>query len=230
MTLNNNQSTTFWCILHLFDLLYIGIYLLSLLFLYDTTTDFIFIRWISIFVGFDGVVKQRKWQELWKAYVTREVMSKYQNHEFKCQGKSLYLFMHESWYKYRLIHGHFHIGLVIIPRPPYMGRGMITRPIWKCQCIKLFITFFRHLEKRHPYWPETKSRPILAREIWASIWKWSCSNPITVIFPGVKIWTVYFRSYWSYKNAFIWTKYVINENTLCHSGWVQNNDTYHWTF
>jgi hypothetical protein len=42
---------------------------------------------------------------------------------------------------YRLIHGHFHIGMVIIPRPPYwpdmqsranMGRGMITRPIWKC--------------------------------------------------------------------------------------------------
>ena len=71
---------------------------------------------------------------------------------------------------YRLIHGHFHIGLVIIPRPPYwpetesrsnMGRGMITRPIWKCPCIKLFITYFRHLEKRHPYWPETKSRPIL---------------------------------------------------------------------
>jgi hypothetical protein len=28
-------------------------------------------------------------------------------------------------------------------------------------------------------------------------------------FRGVKIWTVYFRSYWSYKNAFIWTKYVI---------------------
>ena len=22
--------------------------------------------------------------------------------------------------KYRLIHGHFHIGLVIIPRPPYL--------------------------------------------------------------------------------------------------------------
>ena len=44
-----------------------------------------------------------------------------------------------------------------------MGRGMITRPIWKCPCIKLFITYFRHLEKRHPYWPETKSRPILAR-------------------------------------------------------------------
>ena len=81
---------------------------------------------------------------------------------------------------YRLINGHFHIGLVIIPRPPYwpetqsrvnMGRGMITRPIWKCRCIKLFITYFRHLEKRHPYWPETKSRPILAQAIWASIWK-----------------------------------------------------------
>ena len=41
---------------------------------------------------------------------------------------------------YILIHGHFHIGLVIIPTPPNwpdaqsranMGRGMITRPIWK---------------------------------------------------------------------------------------------------
>ena len=82
--------------------------------------------------------------------------------------------------KYRLIHGHFHIGLLIIPRPPYwpetesrfnMGRGMITRPIWKSPCIKLFITYFRHLEKRHPYWPETKARPILARAIWASKWK-----------------------------------------------------------
>jgi hypothetical protein len=83
---------------------------------------------------------------------------------------------------YRLIHGHFHIGLVIIPRRSW---GMKTRPIWKCPCIKLFITYFRHLEKRHPYWPETKSRPILARAIWASTWKWSCSNPITGYFPGV---------------------------------------------
>jgi hypothetical protein len=56
-----------------------------------------------------------------------------------------------EWNKYRLIHGQFHIGLVIIPRPPYwpeiesranMGLGMITRPIWKCPCIKLFITYF----------------------------------------------------------------------------------------
>ena len=40
-----------------------------------------------------------------------------------------------------LIHGHFHIGMVIIPRPilaidsvsgQYGGLGMITRPIWKC--------------------------------------------------------------------------------------------------
>jgi hypothetical protein len=45
----------------------------------------------------------------------------------------------------------------------YGGLWMITRPIWKCPCIKLFITYFRHLEKRHPYWPETKLRPILAR-------------------------------------------------------------------
>ena len=35
-------------------------------------------------------------------------------------------------------------------------REMITRPIWKCPCIKLFITYFRHLEKRRPYWPETE--------------------------------------------------------------------------
>jgi hypothetical protein len=59
---------------------------------------------------------------------------------------------------------------------------MITRPIWKCPCIKLFITYFRHLEKKHPYWPEMKSGPI-----WASIWKWSCSNPITGYFPGLII-------------------------------------------
>jgi hypothetical protein len=106
---------------------------------------------------------------------------------------------------------------VLSQRPPYwpemesranMGPGMITRPIWKCPCIKLFITYFQHLEKRHPYWPETKSRPILAWAIWASIWKWSCSNPITGYFPGVWKYGQYFRSYWSYKNAFIWTKYV----------------------
>jgi hypothetical protein len=45
-----------------------------------------------------------------------------------------------------LIHGHFHIGLVIIPRPilardavegQYVGLEMITRPIWKCPCINL---------------------------------------------------------------------------------------------
>ena len=98
-------------------------------------------------------------------------------------------FLQTAGDNYRLIHGHLHIGLVIIPRPPYwpktqsranMGRRMLTRPIWKCPCIKLFITYFRHLEKRHPYWPETKSRPK-----WASIWKWSCTNPITGYFPGV---------------------------------------------
>jgi hypothetical protein len=47
-----------------------------------------------------------------------------------------------------LIHGHFHIGLVIIPRPilardgvegQYVGLGMITRPIWKCPCINLYL-------------------------------------------------------------------------------------------
>ena len=45
-----------------------------------------------------------------------------------------------------LIHGHFHIGLVIIPRPilardavesQYGGLVMITRPIWKYPCINL---------------------------------------------------------------------------------------------
>jgi len=30
---------------------------------------------------------------------------------------------------YRLIHGHFHIGLVIIPRPPYWPETQ-SRPIW----------------------------------------------------------------------------------------------------
>ena len=37
-----------------------------------------------------------------------------------------------------------------------MGQGMITSSIWKCPCIKLFITYFQHLEKRHPYWPEPR--------------------------------------------------------------------------
>ena len=50
-----------------------------------------------------------------------------------------------------LIHGHFHIGLVIIPRPildldsvlgQYGGLGMITRPIWKCPCINLYLITF----------------------------------------------------------------------------------------
>jgi hypothetical protein len=53
-----------------------------------------------------------------------------------------------------LIHGHFHIGLVIIPWPPYwpetesranMGRGMISRPIWKCSCINLYLFYLRKL-------------------------------------------------------------------------------------
>ena len=43
-------------------------------------------------------------------------------------------------------------------RDPHIGprrsRGMITRPIWKCPCIKLFITYFRHLKR--------KETPILA--------------------------------------------------------------------
>jgi hypothetical protein len=47
-----------------------------------------------------------------------------------------------------LIYGHFHIGLVIIPRPilvldsvsgQYGDLGMITRPIWKCPCINLYL-------------------------------------------------------------------------------------------
>jgi hypothetical protein len=47
-----------------------------------------------------------------------------------------------------LIHGHFHIDLVIIPRPilaldsvsgQYGGLGMITRPVWKCPCINLYL-------------------------------------------------------------------------------------------
>jgi hypothetical protein len=85
---------------------------------------------------------------------------------WKMSWNNLLILTLKQKYNYRLIHGHFHIGLVIIPRPPYwpekqlranMGRGMITGPIWKCPCIKLFITYFQHLEKRHPYWSETKS-------------------------------------------------------------------------
>jgi hypothetical protein len=47
-----------------------------------------------------------------------------------------------------LIHGHFHIGLAIISRPilaldsvsgQYGGLGMMTRPIWRCPCINLYV-------------------------------------------------------------------------------------------
>ena len=49
-----------------------------------------------------------------------------------------------------LIHGHFHIGLVIIPRSilaldsvsgQYGGLGMITSPIWKCPYINLYLIY-----------------------------------------------------------------------------------------
>jgi hypothetical protein len=57
--------------------------------------------------------------------------------------------------------------------------GMLTMSIWKCPCIK-------HLEKRHPYWYEKKSRPILALANMGldmeMIW---CSNSIANYFPGV---------------------------------------------
>jgi hypothetical protein len=32
---------------------------------------------------------------------------------------------------YRLIHGHFHIGLVIIPRPPYWPETQSIQGLWK---------------------------------------------------------------------------------------------------
>ena len=53
-----------------------------------------------------------------------------------------------------LIHEHFHIGLVIIPRPilaidcvsgQYGGLGMITRPIWKCPCIIVLLRDVFHI-------------------------------------------------------------------------------------
>jgi hypothetical protein len=61
-----------------------------------------------------------------------------------------------------LIHGHFHIGLVIIPRPilaldsisvQYGGLRMITRPIWKCHgCINLYVLQIHVLENSGRYW------------------------------------------------------------------------------
>jgi hypothetical protein len=89
-------------------------------------------------------------------------------------------------------------------------KNCMPRPIWKCPCIKLFITYFRHLEKRHPYWPETKSRPI---------WKWSCSNPITGYYPGVWTYGQFFiinmRYYFVHSNmCCCWEHYIISANRL----------------
>jgi hypothetical protein len=48
-----------------------------------------------------------------------------------------------------------------------MGRRMITRPTWKCPCIKLFITYFRHLETGQYGGLGMITRPI---------WKCPCIN------------------------------------------------------
>ena len=52
---------------------------------------------------------------------------------------TIYLYMN---YNYRLIHGLFHILLVISTRPWYQPLGLMTRAIWKRPCINLFITYF----------------------------------------------------------------------------------------
>ena len=163
------------------DLCYISIW--------DLSINWIFPRWVWI--------KSLYWITLWRArfpclcaqfytyihIISMSVFFKWINRTSQC-----------DWINCRLIHGHFHIGLVIILRPPYwpethsranLDRGMLTRPIWKCPCIKLFITYFRHLEKRHSYWPDTKSRPILARENIGLDMEMIFINPITGYFPGV---------------------------------------------
>jgi hypothetical protein len=54
----------------------------------------------------------------------------------------------ETHGNYRLIHGLFHIDLVISTRPWYrpprddISRGLMTRAIWKRPCINIFITYF----------------------------------------------------------------------------------------
>ena len=47
---------------------------------------------------------------------------------------------------YRLIHGLFHIALVISTRPWYRRRGLMTRAIWKRACINLLITYFAKVD------------------------------------------------------------------------------------
>ena len=53
-----------------------------------------------------------------------------------------------------LLHGRFHIGLVFIPwlilafdtvSGQYGDLGMITRPIWKCPCINLYLLLFLYM-------------------------------------------------------------------------------------
>ena len=64
-----------------------------------------------------------------------------------------------------------------------MGRGMIiTRPIWKCPCIKLFITYFRHLEKIHPFWPECIFQNFSKFKKFHKISKSSTNNKIIFFF------------------------------------------------
>jgi hypothetical protein len=73
-------------------------------------------------------------------------------------------------YMHYLVYGY----IIVYKNKIYLQINTWAFPYWPGYhpetCIKLFITYFWHLEKRHPYWPETKSRP---DPIWASIWKWS---------------------------------------------------------
>ena len=112
-----------------------------------------------------------------------------------------------------LIHGHFHIGLVIILWPILAldsisgqcgGLGMISRPIWKCPCINLYL-FDRELllTKRVPSFVKLK---VLQSTPWLSsqLRNICVTEDHNILHKYVEITIYTFRHSWLIKRFVTW--------------------------
>ena len=87
-----------------------------------------------------------------------------------------------------LIHGHFHIGLVIIPRSilfldsvsgQYGDLGMITRPIWKCPCINLYV-LQNNIQQKLRVWENESVSKMISMEPFSDDFKEYFSSSMTM--------------------------------------------------
>ena len=94
-------------------------------------------------------------------------------------------------YRLRVIHGLFHIALVISMRPWW---GLMTRAIWKRPCINLFITYFARADNM--------LLPFTRRQI-------TCYCPRKMLLPRRQITRHKLCFYYTCKFGVISIKYVI---------------------